>query len=225
MDQHIKREISSHAPDLRIARILIIIFFSVGITGMILPVTRNFFIILIPLALIISFLALALFHKPVNLKKELLAFSTIFIVSFAIEAVGVNTGRIFGTYSYGKGLGIKLFNTPFLIGLNWVMLVYCTSVIAERLKVHALLKILASSLLMVLYDIVMEQLAPEMRMWSFAGGVVPMANYISWFAIAFVFHSFLRVTDMKLINRIAGFIFAVQLSFFVFLGIFFKFLR
>lgn len=220
-----KNKTSAFAMNINIARAILVIFFIVGITGIILSETRDLFILLTPLALILSFIVMASFHKPLYLKRELLVFTTIFSVSFLFEAVGVNTGKIFGSYSYGESLGTKIFGTPLLIGLNWVMLTYCTAVIADKIKIPVILKITTASLLMVLYDGIMEQVAPVMKMWSFSAGVIPMANYIAWFVISFLFHSFLRFTDIKIINSIAGFIFALQLLFFISLSIFFRFLQ
>lgn len=208
--------------NVRIVRIVLIIFFSVGIAGITIPKSREFFILLTPIALLISFIMLATFHQPVKLKKELLVFSTIFLASFIIEAVGVNTGKIFGSYSYGKGLGAKLFNTPLVIGFNWVMLVYCTAGMADILKIPVIAKIFSSSFLMLLYDVAMEQVAPEIGMWSFTGETVPAVNYLAWFIIAFLFHSLLRYAGVKINNRMAGFIFAVQFLFFLILAFYFR---
>lgn len=208
--------------NVKIVRIILIIFFSVGIAGISIPKSREFFILLTPVALLISFIILAAFHQPIQLKKELLVFSTIFFVSFIIEAIGANTGKIFGSYSYGKGLGAKLFNTPLLIGFNWVMLVYCTAGLADKIKLPLIIKIITSSLLMLLYDVAMEQVAPEIGMWSFSGEVVPLSNYLAWFVVAFLFHSFLRFARIKVINRMVRFIFTVQFLFFLILAFSFR---
>jgi len=104
-------------------KLLLIIFFIVGIIGFTIPFTSDFFIHLTPLALLLSAMALAIFHKPVSRKKLMTPFLLIFITSFIVEVAGVQSGFIFGNYTYGKGLGIKLFETTLLIGLNWLFLV------------------------------------------------------------------------------------------------------
>lgn len=225
MAGHIKSNGSLAGGNIRIVRIFLVIFFSVGVSGIIIPYSRDFFIHLTPLALIISFISLAAFHQPVHLKKELLVFSTIFLMGFVIEAVGVNTGKIFGSYTYGKGLGIKLFNTPLVIGLNWVMLIYCSAAITNEMKMPVAVKILTASLLMVFYDAVMEQVAPGISMWNFSGENIPLSNYAAWFIIAILLHLFLRLTKLKIMNRMAGFVFIVQSVFFIILGIYFKFFQ
>lgn len=205
-----------------LTKILLIVFYSVGISGMAFGGTREFFITLTPLALLLSLFVMVLYHQPDDLIKELILFASVFTAGFLIEAAGVNTGRVFGSYSYGEGLGIKVFETPLLIGINWVFLVWCTAVITERFKIHAILRIIISSVIMVLYDILLEQVAPLMDMWRFDGGTPPLRNYTSWFLLAVIFHSLVRLAGIKPVNRIAPFVLYVQAGFFVILLIIFK---
>lgn len=200
----------------------IVTLYVVGIIGSALPVTRDFFILLTPVILLLSFALLLNFHTPVLDWKTSLVFIIIFLVSYFTEVAGVRTGLIFGTYSYGKGLGPKLLDTPLLIGLNWVLLVYCSAAILEKVPVGKTGKAAGASLLMVLYDLVMEQVAPQMDMWSFGAGIAPLRNYISWFILALIFHLILRFTGIKLTNRLAPLIFYCQFLFFIVLLIFFK---
>ena len=113
----------------KMIRLIIIVFFIVGILGVAAPVSRNLFIALIPLALFLSIIVLVPFHQSEIRKKEVLVFLSILLISYLTEAVGVNYDFIFGDYEYGNGLGIKILGTPLLIGVNWVLLVYCTAAI------------------------------------------------------------------------------------------------
>lgn len=200
----------------------IITLYVVGIIGSALPLTRDFFIVLTPVILLISFTLLLNFHSPILNGKTFLVFIIIFLLSYFTEVAGVKTGQIFGTYSYGKGLGLKLFDTPLLIGLNWVLLVYCSAAIFEKVPVGNIGKAVGASLLMVLYDLVMEQVAPQMDMWSFGAGTAPLRNYISWFLLALIFHLIVRFAGIRLTNRLAPLIFYCQFLFFIILFLFFK---
>jgi putative membrane protein len=193
----------------------------VGVIGSALPFTHEFFIFLTPFILLFSFVILLIFHTPGSDAKSSILFLLIFLVSFSIEVAGVSTGVIFGTYSYGKGLGIKLFETPLMIGLNWVLLVYCTNAVFEKITVGSIVKITGASLLMVLYDLVMEQVAPRMDMWVFEDGFAPLRNYVSWFILALIFHSSLRLAGIRITNRLAPLIFYCQVAFFILLFIIF----
>jgi putative membrane protein len=86
----------------------------------------------------------------------LLVFGFIFIFSFLIEAIEVKTGVIFGEYIYGKGLGTKVLETPLMIGLNWLMPVYCAKIIAEVISGNQTVRLFFAPLLMVIYDLVLE---------------------------------------------------------------------
>jgi putative membrane protein len=203
-------------------RIVIIILYSVGVAGTILPFTRNLFIHLTPFVLLISIFLLGFFHSPRFDTPTIVVFSLIFLGSFLAEMAGVNTGRIFGQYTYGKGLGIKIHGTPLMIGLNWILLIYCTNVISEKLPAGNAVRITGASILMVLYDLVMEQIAPEMDMWTFEGGTPPWQNYAAWFIMALFFHTLIRVSGIKIKNSLAPFIFFCQSAFFIILLILFK---
>ena len=52
-------------------------------------------------------------------KKVLIAFSIPFFIGFFTEYLGVNYGLLFGTYSYGNNLGIKIWGVPLMICVNW----------------------------------------------------------------------------------------------------------
>jgi putative membrane protein len=180
------------------------------------------FLKLIPFALILSFVALALFHASKMEWKTALCFLSIYSIAFIIEAIGVNTGKVFGYYNYGEGLGIQLFQTPLIIGINWLFLVYTTASIVENFKIPAIVKILLASLGMVLYDIVLEQVAPKLDMWHWKNEIVPLQNYLAWFGLAFIFHSLIKILKVKIENKLAFLILGCQFLFFLALFVWFR---
>lgn len=201
----------------------LVIFYLVGIAGFIIPSTHQFFSRLTPLALLLSAGFLIWFHQPKFTKKMWLSFGFIFIFSFLVEAIGVKTGLIFGKYIYGNGLGIKLFETPLMIGLNWLMLVYCTKIITEKFSKNQTVRLFFAPSLMVIYDLVLEQAAPQLNMWSWAGEKIPLQNYISWYLLALLFHWLLQKTKIEFSNQLAAPIFFIQFLFFVVLTSYFLF--
>lgn len=199
----------------------LILFYAVGITGFVIPQTHSFFKTLTPFALLLSAGFLALFHQPKFNLKTIVVFSAIFIVSFLAELIGVQTGLIFGDYIYGNSLGIKIMGTPLMIGLNWVMLVYCTKIIAGKITTNAVLNSLLGAGLMVGYDFVLERAAPKLGMWSWGGDVIPLQNYLAWFVFALLFHVLIKLTKVEFRNPIAKAVFIIQFLFFVTLMAFF----
>ena len=198
-------------------RIFIIVFYIVGLLGFSLPLTFEFFRHLTPWALLMASFLLSLFHNDFN-KKTILIFICIYLTGLIIEILGVNTGIIFGQYSYGKSLGPKIWDTPLILGLNWLFLVYVSSSVANKLKTNIILKIFVASLIMLVYDVVLEQVADNLDMWYWHSTSVPLKNYIAWFILSFTFISLIKLTKIKTDNRLA---FTVLLSqFFFFLGLF-----
>jgi putative membrane protein len=112
-----------------------------------------------------------------------------------------------------------------MIGANWALLVYCTAAITSRSRVSDFLKIISGSALMLAYDLMLEQAAPLMLMWNFEGDAVPWRNYASWFLLAVIFHSLLKLSGIRIENRIAPYVLYVQAAFFIFLIIILKFAR
>jgi putative membrane protein len=112
-----------------------------------------------------------------------------------------------------------------MIGINWLLLVYCTSIIVNSFRISSTVKILSASVLMVIYDLVLEQIAPQLEMWEFEGGTAPVRNYVFWLIIAVFFQLILKLSGIKSENRLAAFVFSLQLAFFLALFIIFKVLK
>ena len=207
--------------------------YGVGLAGMLLPFSRELFMTITPLNLL--FAALFLFWGRWPARRVIFTGLFVAVTSFLIEAIGTNTGKIFGVYSYGRTLGPALLNTPLIIGLNWFLLIYCTNVIGrllwERLSKggtgsHAglqesLFVIITGSLLMVAYDLFLEPAAMRLDMWSWECGVIPFRNYVGWFFFSALFHTVIRLWGEEEPNRRAVPLFAVQLGFFAVIDIFY----
>lgn len=194
------------------AKSFIISFYIVGIVGFTVPWTKALFIAITPFALLLSTALLALYHGPFQ-KRELMGFSLIYLLGFGIEAVGVNTGLIFGSYSYGLAMGYTLFHTPLLIGINWLFLAYCATAIAERVTPGRGLQMVLAPSLMVVYDLLLEALAPKMDMWHWAETLVPLKNYLAWWIISFAFIYLIKALPIKCGNPLAPILFICQFLF------------
>ncbi len=141
--------------------------------------------------------------------------SGIYVVSFVVEAVGVNTGQIFGEYKYGRALGLKAFNTPLVIGINWLILVYSTTSLVKNLKFGAFGNALLAAIMLVALDVLIEPVAIRTGMWSWADNKVPLKNYAVWFGLSYIFVLSLLASKSKLRNDFAPYIFVIQLAFFI----------
>lgn len=197
---------------------LLIFFYSIGLLGLIFPLTAPYFKILIPFTLLLNLVLDLIFQKKWNL-EIFLAMFFILIAGFGIEWLGVKTKAIFGAYSYGTILGPKLGNTPLIIGINWLLLVFGSFYITASLNIPYVMRAFSGAALMVGYDWVLEPVAVKLGMWYWHAGHIPLQNYIAWFAIALVFHLIYGKYAKGTRNTIAGFIFIVQLLFFLILRV------
>lgn len=86
--------------------LIIILFHLVGLYGFLTPAFESIFIMLVPYHLLLMLLLMIL---TVNDRSaDLIKFSTgVYLAGFFIEVIGVNTGQIFGNYTYGSALGIN----------------------------------------------------------------------------------------------------------------------
>ncbi|MDP4273481.1 MAG: carotenoid biosynthesis protein [Bacteroidota bacterium] len=198
-----------------------VIFYLVGTIGLIVPFSFPLFVNLTFLALILSNIGLFVFHYSHRLKHDISIFAVIFLLGFIIESIGVNTGYIFGNYLYGDALGLKLFNTPLLIGLNWLFLTYTGVSISEKISGKTPLQILIVPTIMLVYDLLLEQVAPKMDMWSWSNAQIPVKNYVSWWLIGFVFACIFKLFNINTRNPMALILFLCQFLFFAVLFIVF----
>lgn len=196
----------------------IIIFYIVGFLGFLIPWSRSVFILITPLALLLNTYLLAVYHKEYGL-KEILLFLFIFFSGYLVEVMGVKTGWIFGYYVYGKALGVKLFETPLLIGVNWLFLVYVTTAITVDVKINKWLAIFTAPLLMLGYDLILEQVAQKIYMWTWMNSEVPIRNYVAWYVIAFCYVLMLKVYKVETKNPLAAILFICQSVFLALLAV------
>ncbi|MGC9150849.1 MAG: carotenoid biosynthesis protein [Microbacter sp.] len=201
-----------------------IIFYTVGVVGMLVPAWFPFFLQLVPWALMLSFVGLLLFHSRHGYRKSLAVFAGLYLLGFFIEVVGVNSGAVFGKYQYENTLGLQLFHTPLMIGINWIFLSYTAVSMMQNVTKNVLVQMVGAPLVMLGYDLVLEPMAPIMKMWRWDGSMVPLQNYIAWWIIGFLFVAIYKAFRIETKNKMAFVLFCCQFFFFVVLFIRFKWL-
>jgi putative membrane protein len=199
------------------AKIAIVLWYLVGIAGFMIRPLQPLFQKLTPFGMVMATALLMFFHEPKN-KKSALIFSGIALFGFVIELIGVNTQAIFGFYIYGDSLGPKLWNTPVVIGINWLVLIYCISSLAKPIRNTWYFPLIGAAT-MVAFDWLMEPVAIATDMWYWASGFIPNKNYIDWFLVSGLLFLMIRILKVEISNRIAGILFAMQVVFFLALNI------
>lgn len=201
----------------RVLPILMVVWYLGGIVGFLVPATKPLFQLLTPVGMVLAAFLLMYFHEPKNLKSGLF-FAALIIASFMVELIGVNTQVLFGNYQYGPALGFKLWNTPIVIGLNWLILIYCIALFTKTIRDRWYFPLVGASA-MVAFDWVMEPVANATGMWNWMGGTIPLKNYMDWFLVSGFLFLMIRILKIEFNNRIAGLLFVLQLVFFIVLNI------
>lgn len=198
--------------------IIIVLFHAVGMAGFMVPYFDAIFLNIVPWHLLLMAAVVIYNHDSVDVKFVLFTL-LIFVIGFIAEFIGVHTGLLFGNYVYGETLGIKLFNIPLIIGVNWFLLVYSTGVLIQRQRIrNRPLRIITGALILVMLDILIEPIATQFDYWHWAGGSMPIKNYVCWFMLSalmlFIFDRF----KFKTQSMVAPVLLIMQFIFFMVLG-------
>ena len=194
------------------------------------------FISLTPLNLIIC--TALIYVSQTSLSKWFIAFSILaIIIGFSAEWVGINTGFLFGNYTYGKTLGYKWQGVPLLIGFQWFVTLYCIGcamhMLVERLKARNPLAferfpkwwmvvslIGDGALIAVIFDWILEPVAVKLNFWTWADGQIPMMNYYSWWAVSCCLLAIFHFLPFHKQNIFAVHLLLIQTMFFLLLRTF-----
>ncbi|WP_301924359.1 carotenoid biosynthesis protein [Ferruginibacter sp.] len=215
-----------------------IFFHAIGLTG-ILFFNNSFFLQSTPFNLLLS-VALLVWTQQDRNKWFLLFALVVFTIGFAVEVIGVNTGLLFGNYSYGKVLGFQWKNVPVIIGLNWFIVIYCCGVsihiflarIIKRLAsetkttpmaLKAISIIADGATLAVLFDWLIEPVAVKLGYWHWKGdGSIPPYNYICWALTSALLLTVFHFCPFNKENKFAIHLLLIQSLFFLLLRTFLK---
>ena len=107
------------------------------------------------------------------------------------------TGHIFGSYTYGPTLYGQFLHVPIVIALNWTLLILATNTLAGLFTHRPVFRSLLAGLAIVGFDLLVEPVAIALDYWTWAGGAVPLQNYLAWLVIGFLFSLPLNVWRIR----------------------------
>lgn len=201
----------------RISLAVLLILHTVGVLGLLSP-WHDLVLSLTPANLLIS-TAILLWNSQQDWDlKFILMLIVFFLLGFLVEVWGVNTGIVFGEYQYGPVLGWKLWNTPLMIGVNWLMLLLASAATLSRFDFPIWIKVILASTVMVALDFFIEPVAVKLHFWQWAAPDIPLQNYIAWFGTALILQAlhFTAITVKP--NKIAPWLLLIQWMFFLLLS-------
>ncbi|MBS4064668.1 MAG: carotenoid biosynthesis protein [Chitinophagaceae bacterium] len=218
------------------ALFIAILFHAVGVTG-ILFFDKQLFAALTPFHLLLSFVLILWTHADRNIYFWLFAMLS-FVIGFFAEYSGVNYQLLFGDYQYLPALGTTWEGVPYIIGVNWFIIIYCCGVsvqhvlntIWNRLKDEDMPRrkdvgfwaiVLDGALLATFFDWVMEPVAVKLGFWQWLGnGSIPFKNYWSWFLVSALLLLIFRLFPFQKNNLFGLHLLLIQLMFFLILRTF-----
>lgn len=149
-------------------------------------------------------------------EKRLIPWAIVaFLLTFSLEAAGVHTGMVFGSYRYGDTMKVQLLEVPVIIAFNWIILILATSSLVRLVSSKPWITTTLAAVVIVLFDYVMEPVAVMLDYWTWADGRIPLQNYLAWFLIAWTLSAFIQFGKFRLRSTLLRSYFFIQLVFFL----------
>ena len=176
--------------------ILLFILHFVGGVALSMDSVKSMFLMLTPFNLLLTFGLLIWGNKDFSF-NFFKVISILFLIGFFVEVIGVYSGLLFGEYHYGKTLGFQFLSVPLIIGVNWVLLVISSFAVSSYFVSNSIFKVVLSSIIMVLLDLMIEPVAIRLDFWHWQAEVIPLQNYLMWFLVAFLMNWILTFNRFK----------------------------
>jgi putative membrane protein len=176
--------------------ILLFILHLVGGVALSMDSVKSIFLALTPLNLALTF-GLLIWGNDDFSFNFFKVISVLFLIGFFVEVLGVYSGLLFGEYHYGKTLGFQFLEVPLIIGVNWVLLVVSSFAVSSYFVSNPILKVVLSSIIMVLLDLMIEPVAIRLDFWHWQAEVIPLQNYLMWFLVALLMNWILTFNRFK----------------------------
>ncbi len=197
---------------------IVILFYSIGAVGALIPTMSDWFLSLTPFNLLLTLLILIFSKKSKKFHFFLFLLFT-FIVGITVELIGVHTGLLFGNYTYGNNLGPKFYQVPLIIGVNWGIVAVASSAFFARFKIAQILKIFLSTLLMVILDILIEPISGYTDFWYWENNLIPIYNFICWFLVGLFIQAIFYLLKLEEQNKVYEVLLITLMIFFMVLNV------
>lgn len=196
----------------------LIIMYFVGVVGHSIPTALALMKVLTPFTLLLTggVVFYAIFNEAG--KTFIIWYLVTYLSTLIVEIIGVKTGVVFGEYTYGNVLGLKLLETPLIIGLNWVFVIAGAYSLSSKIFNTTGSKVLMTGLLAVAFDVILEPVAINLGYWNWEGGYIPMQNFVAWFVLAMIFGFLAEKMKLTIKSKIAFHYFLIQTIFFAILN-------
>ena len=125
---------------------------------------------------------------------------------------------MFGDYAYGQALGPKLWSTPLMIGINWLLVTLIVNEVIWRVlpsRTPGFIGIILGAMGCTALDWWIEPGAIQLGYWTWEVGYPPMENYFGWFLVSLIISgAYFRLMTPALRNSSTLVLLGLQLLFF-----------
>ena len=101
------------------------------------------------------------------------------------------------------------------------MLAYCSNIIVSKYTDNRYFISFLATVLMVVFDMVLEGPAGMLDLWAWTWTNVPLQNFMAWFFVSWIINGAIQLRNPRLDNPVAGSLYAAHFSFFLCLHIIF----
>ena len=107
-------------------------------------------------------------------------------IGFTTEVAGVATGRPFGHYAYGPGLGRRVAGVPLLAAAAWTMMARPSWVVAGHLTRRPGARAALAAAALTAWDVFLDPRMAREGYWTWTAPGryegIPLSNYAGWLA-------------------------------------------
>ena len=220
----------------QVATAIAVLFHTIGLIG-ILFFNSEDFVKTTPLNLLLMAGLLFYTQNEKNLSFYIF-FAACFVGGIVVEIIGTSTGWLFGEYVYGTVLGPGIRSVPFIIGVNWFIIIYCCGISIQILltkltarlseqtglpakSIQTMSVVIDGATLAVVLDWLIEPVAVKLGYWTWLEtGEIPFYNYICWFLVSMLLLLLFRRLGFMKQNKFAVNLLLIQAMFFLLLRTF-----
>ena len=166
----------------------------------------------------LSLCAFLIFINEASFLRGFVLLVLIYTAGFWLEWLGVSTGYLFGSYSYGDSLGFKYLDIPLIIGLNWYVLVVSASNLLRTANAPSWIIAIAAGLSCTLLDVLIEPVATQLDFWQWENNSIPLFNYVCWWGVSTLFCYLYLLISPQRINPVGRGLFLIWTIFFLILN-------
>lgn len=203
--------------------LFILLVYCLDLILLILPFSRKIVINLSEVFYFLISLVILSFIIRTN-KKKLTAFFlwtiTAFFGIYLLQVFSINNNIIFGSCWFGGTFSHQIAGVPYIISIFWIVILFSAIALASKITSINFLRILFSSIFVVILDLFLEPVAMKLDYWQWENKSVPLQNYVIWFIISIIFSTFLIIFKLEPRSFVGRSFFLIQLAILVLINIF-----